>query len=161
MITYVEGDATQPVLAGRPGIIVHCCNDLGRWGSGFVLALDARWPEPRKSYLEKTVYQLGSVDFIRVVRPANLYVANLIGQHGTRGPFNEHPVKYDAIFEGLKVVASVARISDSGLHFPRMGAGLAGGHWPVIEGLINETMADLDVTVYGLPARGPSQPASV
>jgi len=46
-IVYLKGDATQPQAKGVK-IIVHCCNDLGGWGKGFVLALRKRWPEPEQ-----------------------------------------------------------------------------------------------------------------
>src|SRR5262245_8320884 len=36
-ITYVKGDATSPQADGNK-IIAHVCNDVGKWGKGFVLA---------------------------------------------------------------------------------------------------------------------------
>lgn len=48
-INYIIGDATQPVYSG-PAILVHVCNDLGKWGAGFVLAVSRRWPEPEAAY---------------------------------------------------------------------------------------------------------------
>lgn len=50
-ITYVRGDATAPRGEGVK-LIVHCCNDPGGWGRGFVLALSRRWPEPEAAYRE-------------------------------------------------------------------------------------------------------------
>jgi O-acetyl-ADP-ribose deacetylase (regulator of RNase III) len=44
-ISYLQGDATSPQAKGNK-IIAHICNDLGRWGKGFVLAISKRWPEP-------------------------------------------------------------------------------------------------------------------
>lgn len=48
-IVYVKGDATRPLGSG-PRVIVHCVNDIGKWGSGFVLALDKRWPTVGNRY---------------------------------------------------------------------------------------------------------------
>ena len=50
-LKYVDGDATQPQ---GPGLkyIIHCCNDVGAWGAGFVLAISKRWPGPEKAYRE-------------------------------------------------------------------------------------------------------------
>jgi len=48
-IHYVQGDATQPQGDG-PQIIAYVCNDIGRWGKGFVLALSKRWKEPEHAY---------------------------------------------------------------------------------------------------------------
>ena len=32
-------------------IIVHICNDNGKWGSGFVLAISKRWIKPKDEYM--------------------------------------------------------------------------------------------------------------
>ncbi len=48
-IVYTTGDATAPKGDG-PKIIPHVCNDIGGWGSGFVLALSARWAAPEAAY---------------------------------------------------------------------------------------------------------------
>ncbi|MDB5329368.1 MAG: hypothetical protein JWP03_519 [Phycisphaerales bacterium] len=48
-IHYLVGDATAPQGDG-PRIIAHVCNDLGRWGRGFVLALSKRWHEPEARF---------------------------------------------------------------------------------------------------------------
>lgn len=159
MIAYVEGDATQPMTdRNGPRYIVHCCNDQGGWGSGFVVALSQRWAEPEREYrkwfagADGGPYMLGLVQFVPVEQ--DIVVCNLIGQHKTIKS-HPHPVKYDAIYEGLLKVADEVRANNGSLHMPRMGAGLAGGHWPVIEALVEETCGDLSVTVYDLPTTPP------
>ena len=86
-VTYVKGDATQPI-GSENRIITHCCNDEGYWNAGFVKALSRRWPEPERAYrrwakgLETLTFALGNVQFVRV--DAGLCVANIIGQSGIR-----------------------------------------------------------------------------
>ena len=65
------------------------------------------------------------------------------------------PIRYEAIREGLANVREWCRINGASIHMPRMGAGLAGGDWAVIERIIVEelTMFGFDVTVYDLPQR--------
>ncbi|WP_253732040.1 hypothetical protein [Listeria monocytogenes] len=41
-ITYLKGDATNPMAKGNK-IIAHICNDVGGWGKGFVLAISRKW----------------------------------------------------------------------------------------------------------------------
>jgi len=155
-LNYVVGDATQPVGDGEK-VIVHCCNDEGRWGAGFVLAVSYRWRSPEKEY---RLWHKGNVDFVLGavqfvwVQPG-ITVANLIGQRGVRiGPGGEPPVRYDAIEAGLQIVAEWAKNSDATVHMPRIGCGLAGGRWDKIEPIIKKRLVDSDVpvTVYDLPA---------
>lgn len=167
-INHVTGDATQP-LGEDPKIIVHCCNDQGAWGRGFVLALSKMWPQAEASYRawfantldedrpseESGPPQLGEVQFV-VVAP-KLWVANLIGQHGI-GVAEDHraPIRYDAIRKGFIRVTRHSKIHQAGVHMPRMGTGLAGGSWKAIEQLIQaELLANgVAVTVYSLPGQG-------
>jgi len=51
VLRFIKGDATSPQAKGVK-IIAHICNDLGKWGKGFVMAVSARWPEPEAAYRE-------------------------------------------------------------------------------------------------------------
>ena len=48
-INYVNGDATAPIGNGTK-VVVHICNDAGKWGKGFVLAISKRWPKAELEY---------------------------------------------------------------------------------------------------------------
>jgi O-acetyl-ADP-ribose deacetylase (regulator of RNase III) len=153
-IKYVKGDATRPQGDGTK-IIVHCCNDLGAWGAGFVLAISRRWPEPEAVYVDsitKGQLELGKVQFVPVESDdgEDIIVANLIGQKGLIGPVNPTPVRYSAIEQGLERVAREAKKRRASIHMPRMGCGLAGGTWARMEPIITKTLKGLDVTVYDL-----------
>lgn len=40
-INYIKGDATQPIGENNK-IIAHICNNEGKWGVGFVLAVSKK-----------------------------------------------------------------------------------------------------------------------
>lgn len=155
-IRYVAGDATNPPRDG-PGIIVHVCNDVGAWGKGFVLAVSRRWKRPEQRFRawargdESIPYALGQIQLVQVEE--NLWLANLIGQHGIRKLNGIPPVRYDAAREGLKRVAAEAHALGAAVHMPRIACGLAGGTWDRIEPLLREelTATGISVTVYDLP----------
>lgn len=155
-LSFLTGDATQPVGAGNK-IIVHICNDIGKWGKGFVLALLKRWPVTRAQYMawykddDATPFQLGEVQFVQV--ESDIWVANLIGQHGIRRRGSRVPIRYEAVAAGLAKVAVKAQELNASVHMPRIGCGLAGGKWEEIEPLIDNALCqqDIAVTVYDLP----------
>jgi O-acetyl-ADP-ribose deacetylase (regulator of RNase III) len=154
MINYTKGDATAPIGDGIK-IIVHVCNNIGAWGAGFVLALSRKWDGPEDQYrrIPAKKRKLGYVQYVPV--GDNMYVANMIGQENI-GPneFGVPPVRYGAIGTCLKKTAEFARTLDSGngpasIHMPRIGCGLAGGSWDVMEKIIEEAVGDdISVTVY-------------
>ncbi|MFC8065763.1 macro domain-containing protein [Streptomyces sp. NPDC057293] len=152
-IRYVRGDATVPSVKGVK-VIAHVCNDLGGWGKGFVLSLSRRWPEPEAAYRAwhrdraSNDFGLGAAQFVQVER--YLWVANLIGQRGTRTGSKGVPVRYDAIDTALGRLADKAAELDASVHMPRIGCGLAGGKWSRVEPLVTGRLArrGIPVTVY-------------
>jgi O-acetyl-ADP-ribose deacetylase (regulator of RNase III) len=152
-ITYLKGDATCP-QAGGVKIICHVCNDAGRWGKGFVLALSRRWEAPEREYKSWHAgragndFGLGAVQFVQV--DPYVWVANMVGQHGVKRGRSGPPIRYDAVAACLKAVGDRAAELGASLHMPRIGCGLAGGDWSKVEPLLVEHLCGrgLAVTVY-------------
>ncbi|GAA3621109.1 macro domain-containing protein [Lentzea roselyniae] len=152
-LRVIKGDATSP-QAKRPKIIAHVCDDLGGWGKGFVLAISRRWTEPERAYREwhrgraKNDFGLGAVQLVQV-KP-DTWVANMVGQRGTRTGSNGPPVRYEAIERCLATLAEHAERLKASVHMPRIGCGLAGGRWDRIEPVIAQTLLkhDISTTVY-------------
>jgi len=159
-IHYIIGDATEPIH--RPSVICHCCNDGVRgqpaWGRGFVIALSAKYPEPEQEYRawfkNKSMNckggppRLGECQLVKV-KP-DIWVANIIGQHGTQWEGKTPPIRYEAIEEGLEKANKWALEIGATIHAPRLGAVLAGGEWKTLEGIIKKTMV-VETYVYTLP----------
>ena len=153
-IHYLKGDATRPV-GDKHRIIVHVCNDLGKWGKGFVLAISKRWLTPeqvyKRSFDAELTPALGDVQFVPV--EDTITVANMIGQHGVRSPRNKTapaPIRYEAVKKGLSSVSVRALENEASVHMPRIGCGLSGGSWEEMEPIIDRTLIakGIDVFVY-------------
>lgn len=167
MITYLKGDATRPIDTGGPRLICHVCNDEGKWGKGFVLALSDTHPPAEIFYRMwhkgtnlhgakhswPKAFELGNSISVRcsgVIDPKPIYVANMIAQAGIRTINKVPPIRYDALRSCLLQARKSAISMNATIHMPRIGCGLAGGQWPIVEDLINECMGDLEVYVYDL-----------
>lgn len=159
VVSYVTGDATLPRGTG-PRIIAHVCNDRGSWGRGFVVAVSRRWTGPEAAYRawhaerKTSGFRLGAVQLVPV--GDSIVVANVIGQHGVRlrrPPDEPPPVRYEAIGEALATLGEKALALSASVHMPRIGCGLAGGQWELVEPLINEHLCEngISVTVYDPP----------
>ncbi|MFE3196037.1 macro domain-containing protein [Nocardia sp. NPDC059240] len=154
-IVYRVGDATGPDGSGSV-IIAHVCNDLGRWGKGFVVAVSARWPQPERAYREwykqreSSDFGLGAVQFVRVA--PDVHVANMIGQHGIRSSAAGPPIRYAAVDQALEKLGDFAAAENASVHMPRIGCGLAGGSWARVEPLIHARLCSrgIGVLVYDL-----------
>jgi O-acetyl-ADP-ribose deacetylase (regulator of RNase III) len=152
-LRIIKGDATSPQASG-PKIIAHVCNDLGGWGKGFVVAVSRRWPEPEREYRRwhrdraGNDFGLGAVQLVGV-RP-DIWVANMIGQRGMKPGSAGPPIRYDAVERCLGTLAGHAARLGASVHMPRIGCGLAGGKWELIEPIVARTLSEhgIAVTVY-------------
>lgn len=148
-IIYLKGDATSPNVLGLK-VIAHICNDIGAWGKGFVLALSKRWQQPEKEYRnwfsEGKNFGLGEVQFVGVEE--DILIANMVGQRDIKRGVNGSPIRYDAVNICLKKVGDKALEINASVHMPRIGCGLAGGKWEMIEPLIISNLTERGVLVY-------------
>lgn len=153
MIKYVKGDATLPQGDGNK-LVIHVVNDVGRFGSGFALAVLKRYPVVREVYIKAFESdkhpKLGDVQMINV--SDGLWFANMVAQHGVIGPNNPIPIDYGELRECLRSVRDFAIEHNLKIHAPKFGSGLAGGKWIVIEKLIQDELIaqNIDVTIYEL-----------
>ncbi len=147
-ISYVKGDATLPQMTGNR-IIAHVCNDMGRWSKGFVLSISKRWLEPEKAYKQwhqrGDDFVLGEIQLVEVEK--DIWVANMIAQHKIK-PYEEIPIRYEAVAQCLEKLATFAKKYDATLHLPRIGCGLAGGEWEKVEALIIKHLCEKDLHVF-------------
>jgi hypothetical protein len=155
-IEYRQGDATRPEGFDRK-LIVHICDELGSWG-GFARALSRRWPGVEaqfEAWQRSTVpgappFRLGSVLVVQV--EPEVWVANMLAKRGTRGRPGIPTVDYAALDQALARVAEEALALGLSVHLPRIGCSVAGGHWEVIEEIIDNRICaqGIPVTVYDL-----------
>ena len=163
MINYLQGDATKPITPNA--LICHVVNSNGGWGAGFVLALSARWYAPERAYrnwfngrfnapqvIEDKRFVLGNVQFVPIISE-DFWVANMMAQNNVRkknDPIDKVFLDYDALKLTLNKSFKFARERQLSVHMPRIGCGLAGGKWDLIEPIINEiiNMYSVDTYVY-------------
>lgn len=156
-LRIVKGDATSPQAKG-PKVIAHICNDLGGWGKGFVLAISRKWPQPERDYLDWYRHRAGNDFALGAVRlipvQADIWVANMIGQHGMRAGSDGPPIRYAAVEQCLRTLGDKAIGLRASVHMPRIGCGLAGGRWDRIEPLVEGALCErgVSVTVYDFGA---------
>lgn len=158
-VNYVIGDATKPIqTAKQKHVIAHCCNNIGAWGRGFVLAVSALSPLPEKRYKAwhhgeiGTEFKPGMVQIVPIP-DSNLVVANIIGQDGIR-PKRDcagnmiPPILYDDLEVGLRKTAMWASRHNADIHTPRIGCGLAGGDWSIIKDILERTSVSFGINIF-------------
>ena len=147
-IKYVVGDVREPIGYGRK-LICHCCNDLGKMGSGVAKALMIKLPPVRSEYItwsKKESFGLGKVQAVKVEK--DIAVINMIGQRDIKVLDNVPPIRYGAMKQCLEKVETLAQKYDASIHIPYlMGSDSAGGVWGRVEKIIIEELCEKDIHV--------------
>jgi len=155
-ITYLRGDATA-TRGTDPKLLVQVVNDSAfTWGGGgFAAAVKRRWPSAQKSFTaqvaaDRSLLRLGSVVLCDLEVDTTL--VSIVAQRGY-GLSARPRIRYGALREGLQGVFRIAKDRNASVHMPRIGTGLAGGSWPVVEEIVSEVLirAGTRVVVYDRP----------
>jgi len=150
----IVGDLLENVT--HDAIIVHGCNAQGVMGGGFALQVKNKYPKAYEGYREflrrcetdfdmvRTEQALGGVMTVGVGK--NLHIANAITQDkfGT----NSRHANYEAIAHAFELIALASDKLMLPIHYPMIGAGLAGGNWNIISTIIEETLIGYDHTLW-------------
>jgi hypothetical protein len=148
MLKYIKGDLFEHIEKtgkAKNKYILHCCNNIGKWGAGFTKSLSKFSKEPEERYREfcakyvawpdSKKFLLGKINVVPINE--TITVINAIAQNGVRGPGNKFPIRYVALVDAMKAAKSIVK-SDFEFHCPKFGSDLAGGDWDFIENLIKE-----------------------
>lgn len=144
-IKYVTGN----LFVSDVEFIAHCCNSHGKMGSGFAKELRERYPGAYDAYretYEARRLEMGSVVSFHAEDGRTIY--NIIGQKNY-GYDGARYVSYDALANALEELDAAAQSRGMDhLAMPLMGAGLAGGKWPIIKSIIEEHSKNYQPIVF-------------
>jgi O-acetyl-ADP-ribose deacetylase (regulator of RNase III) len=144
-IIYKKGDVTE----ASEDAIVHGCNAQGVMGSGVAAAIRTKFPEAYQTYRnkhEKFGLMVGELvpGFSNGKTIVNAITQQDFGTH-------RRQVDYEGIYKALETLnLGCIRAEITAVAFPRIGAGLGGGNWRVIEAMIEETSTNYQPVVYDL-----------
>lgn len=154
-ISYVTGDATQ-AEADKKILIAQVMNNKSMiWGAGFSRQLARKYPDAQTSYRDWVLKngdqrKLGAIHSFQYSE--NLQIVSMVAQSGF-GPSTVPRIRYEVLRECLSKLGDLALKEASEIQIPRIGAGLAGGKWEIIERMLIEEISakGANVVVVDLP----------
>jgi O-acetyl-ADP-ribose deacetylase (regulator of RNase III) len=157
MIVYRQGDVVQAFENGEVDVLIHQCNAQGVMGSGIARQIKERLRSAYEAY--RSQYEengnklyladvVGAVGFKRANQRKHGTVLNVVGQdkYVDRTKCNTN---YAALGKGLLSCLEWIE-KDDVIAMPKIGAGLGGGDWRIIEALIESAFEGYTVYVYTL-----------
>jgi len=131
-------------------VILHSCNASGKFASGVAKTIRERYPEAYADYMDN--FKSGEIKLgkIFIIPCLDIIIINIIGQQNY-GYDGKQYCDYAAIRECLsKANAFCQEYEIKEIAMPRIGAGLGGGNWEVIEQIIEEEFTYTQPVVYVL-----------
>jgi len=152
VITYKKGD----LLEFTEDAFGHGCNCQSQMNSGVAKAVKSKFPEMYSIADCKNPTgsqdRLGTYSYIAFAD--GRFGINIYSQLDFRGRSEgKMDLSYGALEKGLEASCEfLVREGKKTLALPKIGAGLAGGDWNVIEGIIKRVSdkTGIDITVYEL-----------
>jgi O-acetyl-ADP-ribose deacetylase (regulator of RNase III) len=147
MITYIKDN----IINTDCGIIIHGCNAQGVMGAGVASTIKINFPQAYKLYKNIHSYgklKLGSNSYVKC---DGKIIVNAITQEFYGRELKQY-VSYEAIrscMKELKNYINTNNISTS-IAMPKIGSGLGGGSWDIIERIIKEELSEFEIKVYEL-----------
>jgi O-acetyl-ADP-ribose deacetylase (regulator of RNase III) len=157
-ITYCKGDLVALAQEAKFDVVTHSNNCFNNQGKGIAKRFNEVFGtcDPKVYRLEGDrfkgdINKLGQIEWRKHVvnidqqtnRGTDVTVVNLYGQY--RFGVREMNCDYDAIRLGLRKIGVLFKGKHIGL--PRLGCGLGGGDWMVVERMIRQELKDCTVTV--------------
>lgn len=153
-----KGDLLQYVRDGHCDLIIHGCNCFCTMGAGIALQIKNKFPEAYEVDLKTEkgdINKLGNYSYANITRInrnidhhlSDLHVQFTVINAYTQFHFDasKKPVDYEAITLVLRKINHYYRGKSIGL--PKIGAGLAGGDWEKIKGIIEKELNAMSVTI--------------
>lgn len=146
-MVYVNGDILTPVMNDRPTIVCHQVNCKGVMGSGLAKQVREKFPGVYGSYkgrCEAPYDNLGQVQICSVLSETGYLIANVFGQRNYGGALKN--TDYRALRKAFSFIADAYPLYTIRIPY-KMGCGLGGGDWAIVEEIILETLHDKGVNV--------------
>lgn len=146
----IKGDIITEIYSGNYDLVFHGCNCYNVMGKGVAKVLSEEFPiiKQADNLLSPGAHKLGRATRADIKLPnghpviiLNCYTQHFYGTDRTQLDY----LALEHILEGIKT-----KYSDKRILYPKIGSGLAGGDWDIIEKMVDRIFDGLDHTLVYL-----------
>jgi O-acetyl-ADP-ribose deacetylase (regulator of RNase III) len=156
MIVYRKGDVVEAFKNGEIDVLIHGVNCQGKMNSGIAKQIRTEFSEVFDKYEDQcSAYRddasLTLLGAVQVIQPVNTlgFIINAFTQH-KYGYDKTRFCSYDAIDISMRKIAEKPNGKNLRIGMPKIGAGLGGADWKIVEAIINSVFQDREIYVYEL-----------
>lgn len=140
----INGDLIKLFKEDKFDVIVHGCNCMCTMGSGIAKSIRSNYPsayEVDQKTIKGDRSKLGTISVVTLEN--DKVIINAYTQYGYGR--DKVYVDYDAIRSCMREIKT--KYAGKRIGLPKIGAGLAGGDWGIVSGIIDEELEGEDVVV--------------
>lgn len=153
-LKYKVGDLIAAAKSREVDVIAHGCNCFCTMGNGIAPLIKGAFPKAWAADLETVKGDKSKLGTFSYGIQESVIIGNLYTQYGFWGRNKGlRDLDYNAMYDSMASFKTLILQHFGGnvrIGLPKIGAGLAGGDWKVIEAIILSTLGSFDVTVYVL-----------
>lgn len=138
----VYGELISLANEGYFNVIVHGCNCFNQMGKGIACQIKDNYPEAYEADCKTLCGDKNKLGTYSVATIGDLTVINAYTQYKYKGRNN---IDYGAVRDVFHKIAE--DFSNSRIGIPKIGAGMAGGTWSLLQDIIMEETDQLDITL--------------
>lgn len=131
------------ILKAKENIIVHQVNELGVMGAGLALQIKNKYPQVFTKYKQIANKDCwGQIQFVQIAD--NKFICNMFSQKGISR--THRTTDYELMRKCLTKLNTLAEQHNLTVAIPyKIGCGLAGGDWNIVEQIIKETVPNANI----------------
>jgi O-acetyl-ADP-ribose deacetylase (regulator of RNase III) len=140
----IKGDLIKLALNGEFDVIVHGCNCFNSMGKGIAKTIKQNFPEAYKADQQSNRGDKNKLGYFTTATVkkflGDIIIVNAYTQFSYNSKYgkNKCMVDYIAIEDVMKRIKKTFHGSRIG--YPKIGAGLGGGDWKIISGIIDREL---------------------
>ena len=138
----INGDLIQLAINGHFDVIIHGCNCFNIMGAGIAKQIKKEFPKAFEADKEFIGEKLGNYSCATILDRDDVFV---VVNAYTQYKIGYGSVDYNAIRSVFKKINKDYNMLRIG--YPKIGCGLAGGNWTIVESIINEELKGQDHTL--------------
>lgn len=142
MIEIVAGD----IFKDEANILVHGVNCRGVFNAGFASEVAKHYPKAKEAYLEAYKNRDVHLGGYIAVKVGYKIIINAVTQDHYGNPKNGPYINYDAFRNAIRAV--LKNFPNDTITMPKIGAGLAGGNWKILQQILSEESQGRLIRVY-------------
>jgi len=165
MLKYKVGNLITAAQTGEISVLCHQANCFHAMAAGIAPQIAKAFPEAEEAdfaTIKGDKFKLGHNSFASATitkkrwwwrnTSEHLLLVNMYGQYGTGGVATDYKALRSCINSLAEDLSWTIWSGGMKIGMPKIGCGLGGGDWSIVEKIIEEELHGFDVTIYVLKA---------